>query len=76
MVLGGVASSFGVIIGYVLQIVLVDTIAGLLTIGLPEPSGRPALLGLLTGFVILFGFAAPALMLLSNVPPIRVFKRA
>ena len=75
VVLGGVASSFGVIIGYVLQIVLVDTIAGLLTIGLPEPSGRPALLGLLTGFVILFGFAAPALMLLSNVPPIRVFKR-
>ena len=75
VVLGGVASGFGVIIGYVLQIVLVDTIAGLLTISLPEPSGRPALLGLLTGFVTLFGFAAPALILLSNVPPIRVFKR-
>lgn len=75
VVLGGVASSVGIIVGYFLQIVLVDTIAGLLTISLPEPSARPAFLGLLTGFVILFGFAAPALMLLSNVPPIRVFKR-
>ena len=75
VVLGGVASSVGVIIGYFLQIILVDTIAGLLTISLPEPTSRPAFLGLLTGFVILFGFAAPALILLSNVPPIRVFKR-
>ncbi|MBU28633.1 MAG: hypothetical protein CMD54_00795 [Gammaproteobacteria bacterium] len=75
MVLGCLASSFGVVVGYFLQIVLVDTIAGLLTISLPEPTSRPAFLGLLTGFVILFGFAAPALILLSNVPPIRVFKR-
>jgi len=75
MVLGCLASSVGVVVGYFLQIVLVDTIAGLLTISLPEPTSRPAFLGLLTGFVILFGFAAPALILLSNVPPIRVFKR-
>ena len=75
VVLGGVASLLGVVIGYGLQLILVDTIAGLLTISLPEPSARPAFLGVLTGFVILFGFAAPALIMLANVPPIRVFKR-
>tara|TARA_B100001093_G_scaffold272903_1_gene260799 strand:- start:802 stop:3267 length:2466 start_codon:yes stop_codon:yes gene_type:complete len=75
VVLGGVASSLGVIIGYALQIILIDAIAGLLTISLPEPSGQPAFLGLLTGFVTLFGFAAPALILLANVPPIRILKR-
>lgn len=75
VVLGGLASGLGVMIGYGLQIALVDTIAGMLTISLPEPSAKPALLGLVTGFVTLFGFAAPALILLANVPPIRVLKR-
>jgi len=75
VVLGGLASGIGVLIGYGLQIVLVDTIAGLLTISLPEPTAKPAMLGFLTGFITLFGFAAPALILLANVPPIRVLKR-
>ena len=75
VVLGGLASGLGVSIGYGLQIVLVDTIAGLLTISLPEPAAKPAMLGFLTGFITLFGFAAPALILLANVPPIRVLKR-
>ena len=75
VVLGGLASGLGVLIGYGLQIVLVDTIAGLLTISLPEPTAKPAMLGFLTGFITLFGFAAPALILLANVPPIRVLKR-
>ena len=75
LVLGGLASGLGVLIGYGLQLALVDTIAGLLTISLPEPSAKPAILGLFTGFVTLFGFAAPALILLANVPPIRVLKR-
>ena len=73
--LAGLASGLGVLLGYGLQIALVDSIAGLLTISLPEPSIKPAILGLLTGFVTLFGFAAPALIMLANVPPIRVFKR-
>ena len=73
--LGGLASGLGIFIGYGLQIVLVDTIAGLLTISLPEPTAKPAILGFLTGFITLFGFAAPALILLANVPPIRVLKR-
>ncbi|MEC8695198.1 MAG: ABC transporter permease [Pseudomonadota bacterium] len=75
VVLGGLASGLGVFIGYGLQIVLVDTIAGLLTISLPDPTAKPAMLGFLTGFITLFGFAAPALILLANVPPIRVLKR-
>ena len=59
--LAGLASGLGVLLGYGLQIALVDSIAGLLTISLPEPSIKPAILGLLTGFVTLFGFAAPCL---------------
>ena len=73
--LAGLASGLGVLLGYGLQIALVDSIAGLLTISLPEPSIKPAILGLLTGFVTLFGFAAPSLIMLANVPPIRVLKR-
>ena len=73
--LAGLASGLGVLLGYGLQIALVDSIAGLLTISLPAPSIKPAILGLLTGFVTLFGFAAPALIRLANVPPIRVLKR-
>ena len=73
--LAGLASGLGVLLGYGLQIALVDSIAGLLTISLPEPSIKPAILGLLTGFVTLFGFAAPALIMLANVPPIRILKR-
>ena len=74
-VLGLIASAIGVGIGYVIQLALVDTLAGMLTIALPAPSLYPAGLGFLTGFVILFGFAAPALVLLGQVPPIRVLKR-
>ena len=73
--LAGLASGLGVLLGYGLQIALIDSIAGLLTISLPEPSIKPAILGLLTGFVTLFGFAAPALIMLANVPPIRILKR-
>ena len=75
IVLGGIASFLGVLIGYSLQIILVDIIAGMLTISLPNPSLKPAVLGIITGFVTLFGFAAPALLLLGKVPPIRVLKR-
>ena len=75
IVLGGLASFLGVLIGYSLQILLVDIIAGMLTISLPNPSLKPGMLGIATGFVTLFGFAAPALFLLGKVPPIRVLKR-
>ena len=75
IILGGLASFIGVLIGYSLQIILVDIIAGMLTINLPYPSVKPAILGVTTGFVTLFGFAAPALFLLGKVPPIRVLKR-
>ena len=74
-VLGLIASCVGVAVGYAVQFAFVDTIAGMLTISLPPPSLKPAWLGLLTGFVTLFGFAAPALFVLSQVPPIRVLKR-
>lgn len=74
-VLGLLASCVGVGVGYLVQFALVDTIAGMLTISLPEPSAAPAWLGVLTGFITLFGFAAPALFMLSQVPPIRVLKR-
>lgn len=74
-VLGLMASGIGVGIGYLIQLLLIDTIAGMLTIELPSPSAYPAFLGFLTGFVILFGFATPALVLLGQVPPIRVLKR-
>ncbi len=74
-ILAGLASGLGVLIGYAIQLLVVDSIAGLLTIALPAPSLVPAVLGVLTGFVVLFGFAGPALWMLGQVPPIRILKR-
>lgn len=70
-----VASAVGVLIGYGIQIVLVDTVASFLTVSLPTPNAEPALLGLATGLVTTFGFATPALIQLHKVPPIRILKR-
>ncbi|NBS11376.1 MAG: FtsX-like permease family protein [Gammaproteobacteria bacterium] len=69
------ASVIGIAIGYGVQLFLVDTVASFLSVALPAPSAEPALLGLATGLITTIGFAAPALIQLHRVPPIRILKR-
>ena len=75
VVLGAVASLVGVGLAYLVQPILVSTVSGLVTAELPSAGWRPAVLGAVTGMVTLVGFAAPSLIYLRNIPPIRVLKR-
>jgi putative ABC transport system permease protein len=73
--LGIGAGAVGCALGYGAQSGLAMILAGILGVALPSPSWLPALVGMLTGLVTLFGFALPPLMRLKRVPPVRVLRR-
>jgi len=75
LVLGLVASSVGVLLGYLAQWGLVTFLGPLAGIELPPPDGWPVMLGFLTGMITLLGFAIPPVMQLANVPTLRVLQR-
>ena len=50
-------------------------LASLIDTTLPAPSAVPAAQGLLTGLLLLLGFALPSLAQLRHVPPARVLRR-
>jgi putative ABC transport system permease protein len=74
-IIGVVGSLLGALLGYVTHFVFVALVGSLIETGLPQPSGWPALQGLLLGLVLLAGFALPPVMQLRHVAPIRVFRR-
>ncbi|MDN3639784.1 FtsX-like permease family protein [Simiduia curdlanivorans] len=69
------ASVFGLILGLVVQSLIAQSIAQLVTVSLPAPSLFPAMLGVLAGFLCLFFFALPPLWPLPQVAPIKVLRR-
>ncbi|HJX19246.1 MAG TPA: FtsX-like permease family protein [Acidiferrobacterales bacterium] len=73
--LGVGASLVGCIIGFAAQEVLAQLQAGLFATQLPAPSLQPVLVGVLTGLILLLGFALPAILRLKSVPPARVLRR-
>ncbi|WP_459618031.1 ABC transporter permease [Bordetella sp. 2513F-2] len=72
---GLLASLAGCLVGYGVQQLLVVALAGLIDTRLPGPSVVPAAQGLLTGLLMLLGFALPTLAQLRHVPPARVLRR-
>lgn len=68
-------SLVGTLIGYAAQQGLVVALAGQLPQDLPPPSLRPIAQGLATAFIIVLGFAAPPLLRLGRVTPLRVLRR-
>ncbi len=68
-------SLLGVLIGYAAQWILALTLVDLLVARLPPPGWKPALMGMVTGLVILMGFSLPPILRLRNVPPARVLRR-
>lgn len=72
---GLAAGLAGCALGYVAQAGLVALVGDLFAQELPAPSPRPALVGLLTGLVVLLGFALPPLFQLARVPPLRALRR-
>lgn len=74
-ILGVGGSLLGVAGGWLLHHGLIYILAALLPQNLPSPGVMPLLLGALTGFVVLLGFALPPLLRLRQVPPLRVLRR-
>ncbi len=75
-VLVGVAGGLiGAALGFGAHYLLLQWLGSLLTTELPPPGALPALQGVLTGMLLLLGFAMPPILQLRNVPHNRVIRR-
>jgi putative ABC transport system permease protein len=75
LALGLIACALGVAAGFVAQLGLAATLAGIFSVALPPPTMMPALQGLAIGMVLLLGFTLPPLLSLRKVPTLRVLRR-
>ncbi len=75
MSLGLIASLVGSLIGLGVQTILINLIGEWFTQQIPAPSIWPFFSGLATGILVLIGFSLPSVLRLSQVPPLRVFRR-
>ncbi|HQU17050.1 MAG TPA: ABC transporter permease [Gammaproteobacteria bacterium] len=75
LMIGVCGSVLGVALGYVAHLGLFALLRELLPSRLPPPGPVPALLGLLTGLLVLAGFGLPPVLRLRNVPALRVLRR-
>ncbi len=73
--LGVLASLIGSGLGYLAQEILSHLLAQWFVLELPAPSLWPLASGMITGLVVLTGFALPPLLHLRRVPPLRVLRR-
>ncbi|ORU93687.1 MAG: ABC transporter permease [Cycloclasticus sp. symbiont of Bathymodiolus heckerae] len=73
--LGLVACSIGLLLGWFTQEGLFHLLRSLLPAKVSAPSGIAMMLGFLTGFAILIGFSLPPLLRLKRVSPLRVLRR-
>jgi putative ABC transport system permease protein len=75
LALGLIACALGAAAGFVAQLGLAATLAGIFSVALPAPTMMPALQGLAIGMVLLLGFTLPPLLSLRKVPTLRVLRR-
>lgn len=75
LLLGTVASVIGAALGFLAHFALLQWLAALVVTELPPPTIVPALQALITGLLLLLGFALPPLLQLRNVPHNRVIRR-
>ena len=75
LILGLLACSVGLLLGWASQEVLFHLLRSLLPATVSQPSLIAVLLGFLTGFAILLGFSLPPLLRLKRVSPLRVLRR-
>ncbi len=75
-VLVGIAGGLlGAALGFLAHYLLLQWLGALLTTALPPPGILPAVQGVLTGLLLLLGFAMPPILQLRNVPHNRVIRR-
>lgn len=75
MALAFITGLVGCGIGFVVQLGLAFMLQGWFLKQLPAPGFAPLLAGMLTGMVVLLGFAWPPIVRLKTVSPLRVFRR-
>ena len=75
LMIGLLASLVGALIGFVGHFVLLSWLGQFASIALPAAGPVPALRGVVTGLVMLIGFALPPLLQLRRVSPVRVLRR-
>jgi len=63
------------VIGFIAQLGLAWLMRDLIGQALPKPGLAPALLGMITAFSVLAGFALPDLAQMGKTPPLRVLRR-
>ena len=73
--IGLAGSAIGVVIGFSAHFVLLQWLGNLVSTTLPSASFMPALQGMLTGLLLLLGFALPPILQLRNIPHNRVLRR-
>ncbi|MGI9134041.1 MAG: ABC transporter permease [Rhodoferax sp.] len=69
------ASLLGSLLGYAVQSLFVQLLAGLVDVALPGASVWPLLLGLGMGMTLLLAFGLPPVLQLAQVPALRVIRR-
>jgi putative ABC transport system permease protein len=74
-VLGLIACTLGTLAGYGAQAILAQWLTGFFSVALPLPGARPAVQGVVIGFVLLLGFTLPPLLRLRNASTLRVLRR-
>ena len=75
LMIGLVGSGIGVLTGFAAHFVLLEWLGRLVSNELPPATFLPAVHGLLTGLLLLAGFALPPILQLRNVPLNRVLRR-
>ena len=73
--IGLLASTLGVLVGYAVHYGFVLLLAGLVEAALPAPTLWPVMFGLGMGLTLLFAFGLPPVLQLAQVPPLRVIRR-
>jgi putative ABC transport system permease protein len=75
LLVGLAGSAIGALVGFGAHFILLSLIGTLVPADLPPASILPALQGLVTGMLLLLGFALPPVLQLRNVPHNRVIRR-
>ncbi len=75
IIIGMLATATGCVLGWIVQLGVVELLAPFIPVALPDPGARPFMVGAVTGFVCLLSFALPPIMKLRTISPIRVLRR-
>jgi putative ABC transport system permease protein len=75
LIVGLIGSVIGVFLGFAAHFVLLKWLGTLVAHDLPPPTFLPAAQGVVTGLLLLIGFAIPPILQLRNVPHNRVIRR-